>query len=148
MSRKFDSPITLSIGASRQLAILIALAYGGAIVLSFTVPFPWWASATAAAVLLWRGRVALRLHALRLDARSIVQVSLDDAGRHSLRRRGDAADREFRVLTRFIDPRLTILTVRSDDRRFAAALLVAGDAVEGEEFRRWRARLRLQTSAE
>jgi hypothetical protein len=148
LSRKFDSPVTLTLGASRLLATYFVCAYGGAMTLGFTLPLPWWGSAMAAGILGWRALTDLRAHALRVAAGSVVRISLDDAGHHVLYRRGRATEVEFRVLTRFVDPRLTILTVRSEDRKFRTALLVAIDAVDGEEFRRWRARLRLQTSAE
>jgi hypothetical protein len=148
LSRKFDSPVTLSLGGSRRLGALIVCTYGGAIALGFTLPLPWWGGAVAAGILGWRALVDLRSHALRVGADSVVGISLDDAGRHVLYRRGGTTEAEFQVLTRFVDPRLTILTVRSEDRKRRTALLVPGDAVDGEEFRRWRARLRLQTSAE
>ncbi len=147
MSQGFDSPIVLKICASRFLTALFAVIHLGAALLVIPLPVaPAWRFALWCAVAASAYHV-LVTHALRRRA-SVAAISWEREGGYALRLREEEEERACRIASRFVHSWLTVLLLRCDGRRLPLRLVIAFDAVDREAFRRWRARLRLQTAAE
>lgn len=90
----------------------------------------------------------LRLHALRRSADAVVGLALEGDETCAVRRRGAAAWEEGRIVDRWLHPRLALLVIRCAARRLPVNVVIPGDGVSAEAFRRLRVRLRLQTAAD
>jgi hypothetical protein len=148
LSAKFDSPIVLALGPSRGLAFFFLASHVGAALLVATLQLPVISLAAIWALISLSGADALTRHAWRRRRRSVVEVALDGDGQHTLRFRGDADELAFTVSGRFLHPLLALVTVHCSGCRGATRIVIPADAVEAERFRRWRARVRLQTAAD
>lgn len=147
MSAKFDSPIVLELGTSRDLAIFFLTSHMGGALLVAVLPLP----------LLWRIVLwvalalgvadALARHAWRRCRGSVVALVIDGDGQHTLRVRSDTTELPFTISARFLHPRLTLFTARVEGYRRQRRIAIPADATDTERFRRWRARVFLQTGA-
>lgn len=148
MSRKFDSKLILNIKDSPRLGVFLgAVHLGAAVMAAFSaLAWPWrlvlWAALAASLVR------AVRCHALRCVPGAVREIALDEHDGLSVRRNGDTATRRAQLCGRFLHPWLTILVVRPEGRRRACPVVIAADAVEGEAFRRLRARLALRNAGD
>ena len=89
---------------------------------------------------------SLRLHALRNAPRAIEALEIDRENIFSVKLKGAKEWRSCRLSSRFIHPWITMLVLRIDSRWWPENLVIVADAVETESFRRWRARLKLQSA--
>lgn len=79
---------------------------------------------------------SLRQHAWRRRAAAIVAVELDHEGAAAVRLAGDGQWHEARILTWFVHPRLTLMSLRVTGWKRPFNLAIAVDAVGPEAFRR------------
>ncbi len=128
------------------MAVLAAIHLGGmALVLLVSLPFL--VTIGLLAVLTASLAHSLRTHGWRRTGRSITAFELDHEGLSSVQL-GQAPDwHECDVLRAVIQPGLVLLWLKIKDRRWPTGLVLVGDAVEAEAFRRLRARLPLETRA-
>lgn len=144
MSQKFDSALTLNITRSYFLTGLLAGLHLGAALLVGIVPLHLsWRIGLWAALLLSLYHVVTS-HGWRRGRRAITTAALDGEGQLTVNFAGNETAVEARIISRFIHPWLSVLSLRCADRRWPVSLIVAQDAVDPETFRRWRARLKLQ----
>jgi hypothetical protein len=148
LSQKFDSSLILNINLSYFLIGLLALLHLGAALLVGIVPLQLsWRAGLWVALLLSLYHAITR-HGWRRGRRAIATVVLDSEGELGVYFAGNETAVHARIISRFIHPWLSVLSLRCADRRWPVSLIVAQDAVDPETFRRWRARLKLQNREE
>jgi hypothetical protein len=144
LSQKFDSSLTLNIDRSYFLTGLLALLHLGAALLVGIVPLhPAWRLGLWVTLGLSLYHALMR-HGVRRGRRAVATVVLDGEGELAVYFAGNDNAVTARILSRFIHPWLSVLSLRCTDRRWPVSLIVTRDAVDPETFRRWRARLKLQ----
>lgn len=146
MSAKSSAKLRLDLGASRTLAAVLVAVHGGAAAIAALVPLALPLRLVIVALIaagLYRG---LRDHGMRWGADAITALVVNDDDACAVRRGGADAWEDVRVLDRWVHPRLTILVVRCERRRWASGIVIPADAAPAEAFRRLRVRLRLQTA--
>jgi toxin CptA len=146
LSARFDSPIVLPLGPSRRLAGLFVTSHIGGALLVATLPLTLAWQALLLTALAVSGANALARHAWRRCRQSVVEVALDADGLHTLRFRAEATELPFTITARFLHPRLALIAARCPACRGTLRIVIPADAVEAERFRRWRARVRLQSA--
>lgn len=147
MSEKFDSRLIINIKVSRSLIAILTAMHLGGMVLVLLIPLPF-LPAIGLLVMLATSLVhSLGTHGWRRTSRSISAFELDREGLCSVRLGQNPDWHECDVLRAVIHPRLVLLWLRVKGRRWPTGLVLAGDAVETEAFRRLRARLSLETRA-
>ncbi len=128
------------------MAILTAIHLGGmALILLTSLPFLLTAGLLAA--LAASLAHSLRTHGWRRASRTITAFELDHEGLCSVRLGQDPDWHECEIRRAVIHPRLVLLWLRIRGRHWPTGLVLAGDAVDAEAFRRLRARLPLETRA-
>jgi hypothetical protein len=139
-----ESNLILNIKVSRFLAGALLLVHLGGIALLIAVPVAWPVRLVLWALLgvsLYR---TLRVHAWRQGPSAIEAIEMDGEGVVSVRFAGKDDWHACRIVSRFVHPWLTLLSLKIEDRRWPVNLAIAADAVEPEPFRRWRVALKLQ----
>lgn len=140
--------LVLELGTSPRLAAALAALHAGAAVVALTLPLGWpW----RAMLLVFVGAslyLALWRHALRRAPAAVVALALGDGTRCALRRRGGEGWEEGTLVDCWVHARLALLAVRCPGRPFACGVVIPGDGVAAEPFRRLRVRLRLAASAD
>ena len=86
---------------------------------------------------------AMRVHAWRLGTSAIVAIEMDGEGAALVRFAQRVDWQPCEIISRFVHPRLTLLSLKLESRRWPVSLVIAADAVEPEPFRRWRVALKL-----
>jgi len=146
LSTASPAELTLELGASRGLAAVFAVVYGGALVICTVLPLAPWSRVLLVMLVVtafWR---ALYRHAWRRGPRAIAAFKIRDEDACAIRR--GAGDWEpVRLVEQWVHPWLTVLVVRAVRGGGTVGVLVPADAVSPEPFRRLRVRLRLQTAA-
>jgi toxin CptA len=144
-----ESPdsLTLELGSSRVLTAVLAALHGGAGALMLVVPLalaPRIALLALIALSLYR---TVSVHGLRRSRDAVTALTLGGDDECALRRRGSTDWEPGRVVDRWVQPWVTLLTVRCENRRRPASVVICADAVAPDSFRRLRVRLRLGTAA-
>ncbi len=147
MSEKFDSRLIINIKVSRILIVTLAVIHLGGMALVFLVSLPFLPVIVLLAALTANMVHTLQAHGWRRTSRVITAIELDHEGLCSVRLGQKPDWRECEVLRVVIHPRLVLLWLQIRGRRWPTGLVLAGDAVEPEAFRRLRARLPLETRA-
>lgn len=126
---------------SRRLAWLLGAAHLGALLLLATLPVAWWAAAVAAVLLVMSAVLTISRHALRRG--ELAATALEFTDREQLKvRTGDGAWHGGRLLgTSTVGPGLAVLNIRLDERGTRHVVII-GDGVEADDFRRLRVWLR------
>ena len=132
----------IEIKPSAGLAIALCLAHLGAAVAIGCTALPLWVKGALivaiAAALGW----FLFARAMLRSAESVVALEITAAGRLSfLTRRGSWHACEL-LGTSYVSPRLTILNLKPEDRRFVRHVVLVPDNVAAGDFRRLRTWLR------
>ncbi len=136
--------LILNIKVSRFLAgIFLAIHLGGVALVAVT-PMAWPVRLVLWGVLSWSLYYSLVTHAWRSRPLAITAIELDNEGVASVRFAGSESWQPVRITSRFVHPRLTLMTLRLEGRRWPVNLVIAADAVEPEPFRRWRVALKFQ----
>ena len=144
-----ESPdsLTVELGPSRVLTAVLVLLHFGAVVLALVVPLALVFRATLVILIALSFYVGVYRHGLRRGGNAIVALMLSGEDECAVRRRNTTEWETGRVVDRWVQPWLTILTVRSDARRWSTSIVICADAVAPDAFRRLRVRLRLRTEA-
>jgi toxin CptA len=127
---------------SRRLALILGSAHLGALLLLATLPIAMWLQLCGVALLLPGGVLAIRRHALRRGRGAV--TALDFMDREHLRvRTRDGAWHTGSVLgTSTVGAAWTVLNLRLDDRRWPVHVVITGNSIDAEDFRRLRVWLR------
>lgn len=144
MLQKSENNLILNIKVSRLLAGIFLAMYLGAMVLAAVTPMDWPVRLGLWGVLGWSLYYSLVTHAWRSGRRAIAAIELDNEGVASVRFAGSEVWQPVRITSRFVHPRLTLMTLRLENRRRPLSLAIAADAVDPEPFRRWRVALKFQ----
>jgi toxin CptA len=127
---------------SRQLAVILGCAHLGALLALAMLPVAWWLKAGGAAVLLLSTAYAIRRYAWRRGRGAVTALHCID--REQLRvRMHDGNWHAGRVLgSSTVGTSLTLLNIALDGRRLPIHLVLPGDSLAADEFRRLRVWLR------
>jgi len=147
ITEKFDSRLIINIKVSRTLIATLAAIYLGGMALVLLVSLPFLLTVALLVTLTASMAQSLRTHGWRQTSRTITAIELDHEGLCSVRLGQEPGWRECDVLRAVIHPGLVLLWLRIKGRRWPTGLVLAGDAVEPEAFRRLRARLPLEIRA-
>jgi len=134
--------LSLRLGPSRLLAAVFAGAHvvAGAALWLAPVPviYALVCSGALSIHLIW----VVRRHALRSDARALIDLELTEDGSVSGRTRAGLR-RAYRVAgSSFVSPFLTVLSLRSETAPWTRHVLIPADSVDADSFRRLRVWLR------
>ena len=134
--------LSLRLGPSRLLAAVFAGAHVVAGAAQWLAPVPViYALVCSGALsihLIW----VVRRHALRSDARALIDLELTEDGSVSGRTRAGLR-RAYRVAgSSFVSPFLTVLSLRSETAPWTRHVLIPADSVDADSFRRLRVWLR------
>lgn len=133
--------LSLRLGASRQLALAFGVLYaGGAACLAYT-DVPMALRVPAAVLVLIAGARCLACHALPRAAHAIVLVLWDRQGQWRLLQRNGVLLDAWLEHGAYSHPALLVLPLRVRGGR-RVRVLVVPDRVAGDDFRRFRVRLR------
>lgn len=149
MSIKSFNKIRVELRASPLLVAIFSTVHIGALVLVLIVPLPIAVRIVVAVLigvsLYWE----LNRHALRRARSAVVMFELcAEDGTCALQRRGSADAEEAHLVDQWVSARLTLLVLRLARRRWPVGVVISGDAVEPDGFRRLRTQLRLRNAAE
>ncbi len=134
-------PVVLTLHPSRQLAILLLLAHGGALAVVFAIVLPIWIKLVLlAAITVSIGHILRRLHGLRRIARLTLR---SDGLLEYVRGNDESGEARIHPHTT-VTPLLTVLLLRQGRR--SEVLVVLPDALSREDFRRLRLWLRWQAA--
>jgi toxin CptA len=134
--------LRITIGPSRILATVLAVAHSAALAVMLIVTLPAWARLLMAAAIIASGAWSILRAALQRSRSAIVELEAGEGGRISCRTR-DGRWREGQVLaSSFVSPWLTVLNLRVAGAARATHLLILPDNLEKEAFRRLRVLLR------
>lgn len=149
MSTKSFNKIRVELRTSALLVAVFVALHAGAVTIVLFVPLPIAVRIALAALIgasLYR---ELNRHALRRGRSAVIMFELRaEDGTCALQRRGSPDAEEARLVDQWVYPRLTLLVIRSAQRRWPVSVVIPGDAVEQDSFRRLRAQLRLRSAAE
>lgn len=131
----------IALRPSRRLALLLAAAHAGVLLLLPALPLAPWTQAVLGALLLFSAMDVIRRHALRRGVHSV--VALDFSDREQLRVRTRDGWHAGQVLgSSLVSPALLILNIRLESRRLPVHVVIPGDSADAEDLRRLRVWLR------
>lgn len=138
--------LSISLGPSRLLLVLLATMHGVAAGGLWLVPGPLWPKAllglSLAASLVFHGA----RDAWRLLGRSAVALRLRSDCKCEIGNRLGGWQEARLLGSSFVSPYLTVLNLRPEGRRFARHVVILPDAVDADAFRRLRVLLRWKCS--
>ena len=139
--------VTITIGPSRQLALLLTLAHMRAAASALSVDISIWLK--AALVLAVAGSLlhALNGSALRRSGRAIVALEIGEGAAASFKTRCGDWHKAVLLDSSFVAPYLTVLNLRTGLSRLAHHVVIMPDSVSAEDFRRLRVWLRWRKTA-
>ena len=145
-SNTYAAPLTLEIAASVPLAIALACAHGGTLVVLAMLPLPEWIIAVLTVLVVVHAVYSIRRHALLRDAKSVVRVMWNAENDWILTRRNGTAFSVKLLPGSYLHPTLTILNFKvSPWRRVSVVILPR--RVDAEAFRKLRVRMMLVSSS-
>jgi len=134
--------LSLRLGPSRLLAAVFAGAHVAAGAALWLAPVPVIYALVCNVVLSVHLVWVVRRHALRADARALIDLELTEDGSVSVCTRAGLR-RAYRVAgSTFVSPLLTVLSLRSETAPWTRHVLVPADSVDPDSFRRLRVWLR------
>lgn len=127
---------------SRQLAVILGSAHLGVLLVLAMLPMALWLQAGGAVLLLLSAAYAIRCYAWRRGRGAATALHFID--REQLRvRMHDGSWHAGRVLgSSTVGTTLTLLNIALDDRRLPVHVVLPGDSLAAEDFRRLRVWLR------
>jgi len=132
----------LELRPSRRLALMLLVAHLAALLLLAMLPVATWLQISGAALLLCSGFRSITHHALRRSRSSVQALEFVDRAQLCVRSR-DGQWRSGCVLgTSTAGAALVVLNIRFEGRRWSAHVVIPGDSLEPEDFRRLRVWLR------
>lgn len=117
-------------------------AHLGALLLLPMLPVDGWLLSGLAALLLLSAALSIRRHALRRSRGSITKLEFMDRAKLRVRMRDDAWHSGHVLGTSTVSAAWTVLNLRLDDRRWPVHVVITGDSIDAEDFRRLRVWLR------
>ena len=133
--------MTLALGRSPRLAVLLGAVHAGAGFSVWVTPLPLWLRAALAALLAANAYVHVNRHALRRGARAVHAVALRN-GSCLVRRGVGRAWYVCELTAAHVHPRFTLLRLRERGAKRAHDVVIGADAVDPLAFRALRAALR------
>jgi hypothetical protein len=140
---RLESNLILNIKVSRILAGALLLVHLGGMLLLLAVPVFWLIRLALWALLGMSLYRSLRVHAWRQGPSAIETIEMDGERVVSVRFTGKEGWHTCLIISRFVHPWLTLLSLKIEDRYWPVSLVITADAVEPEPFRRWRVALKL-----
>jgi hypothetical protein len=143
-----ESPdsLTIELGRSRALTIVLVLLHTGATVLTVILHIAIELKIALVAVITLSLVRSAGAHGLRLGRGAVTALMFSEE-ECALRRRHSSDWETGQLVDRWVQPWLTLLVVRSERRRWPTGIVICPDAVAPDAFRRLRVRLRLRTAA-
>ncbi|HHH36700.1 MAG TPA: hypothetical protein ENK48_07725 [Gammaproteobacteria bacterium] len=140
MSSNIFAPLRLEPRASRRLTCLLLVAHGGALLLPWTLPWPFWSILALNLVVIVSLARGVRHHVFR-DGDDVVQVALWQAdGRWRLETPGGVMKGVVLRAAPCVHPALVVLELEARDTVYR--LVLFSDALPRDVHRRLRVRLR------
>lgn len=140
--------LSVSLKASRILAVLLAAMHALGIGLLWSLPLTLWLKAFFTAALLASLAFYLGRDAWRSFSWSVVAVSLDSECKCGIRtEKGEWLEAKL-LASSFVSPYLTVLNVRPHRSRWAQHVIILPDAIDPERFRQLRVLLNWKCRAE
>ena len=135
------TPITVELRASHRLGWLLGVAHSAAVFLLLWLPLPWWLIAVASAAVIASAASSINRQALRRGKHAVRALEFSD--RETLRARiGDNQWHGGRLLgSSTVGAGLAVLNLRLDGKG-TTHVVITGDSVDGDDFRRLRVWLR------
>lgn len=138
---KTSNPLRVDLRPSCRLAWLLGTAHGGAALLLPALPLPLWMKLLMAGLLLASAAHAVALHALRRGDSAVTAIELADREQLKLLT-GDGLWLSGRLLgSSTVSIGLTLLNIRLD-RGGIRHVLITGDGIDADDYRRLRVWLR------
>lgn len=135
------SPFHVELRPSRRLAGLLGAAHGGALLLLPTLPIAAWLALPIAVLLVTSAVLTITRHALQRGARAVTALKLTDREQLQIRA-GDGAWHDGRLLgSSTVGAAIAVLNIRLD-RGATTQVVILGDAIDANDFRRLRVWLR------
>jgi toxin CptA len=138
--------LTIAVGPSRRLTGLLAGLHAFAIALFWLAPLPHWLAILLTAALLGSAWSTLRRHGFRTLRHSLIALRLDADCRCEFQTRAGAWHEAALLGSSFVSPYLTVLNLKPAGGRLVKHLVIFPDAVNAEDFRRLRVRLKWRCS--
>lgn len=133
--------LRVSLKPSRRLAIVLIVAYAGALAISSTLRLPWWGSGLLAIAIVASAIISVRAALLKTSS-SIVGLELDvDCACRAQTQGGEPLNASV-LGSSFVAPYLTILNLRVEGRLMTKHVVLLPDSLDPESFRRLRVLLR------
>lgn len=146
MSIESPDSLTIELGRSRALTIVLVLLHSGATVLTVILPIATELKIALVALIALSLVRSAGVHGLRLGRGAVITVMFSE-NECALRRRNSSDWETGQLVDRWVQPWLTLLVVRSEGRLWPTSIVICPDAVAPDAFRRLRVRLRLRTAA-
>lgn len=139
----YATPLGLELAPSRRLAVFLALAHAGAVLLLPMTTLPVWADLVLAVPVAWSAWVTLRRYALLRASASVLGLRQGREGVWHLRLR-DGREVEARLARgAFVHPALVVLSFRVPHAWRSWGVPILPDMVDADTHRRLRVRLRM-----
>lgn len=145
MSDKFDNTLIFNLYNSRILVWVTVGLHGGALAIVCVLPIVVMLRISLLILLIASLFHVLSLHALRRAPHAVRTVALEGDGDWMLKMQNADQRGPCRLRSHFVHPWLVILQLRCPAARLPVNLVVAADSLDGETFRRLRARLNVQS---
>jgi toxin CptA len=130
--------LTVAVGPSRQLTILVTGMHGFAAAMCWLVPLPLWLAAMLMPLVVASAGYHLGRDGLRSLPAALVALRLHADRRCEFQTRSGAWQEAELLGSSFVSPFLTVLNLQPAGRRFARHLVILPDALASEDFRRLR----------
>lgn len=142
--RAMDKPkaFEVELRSSRRLAGLLGIAHGGVLLLLPTLPVAGWIVVLMSGMLVISASMTITRHALRRGARAVTALKL--ANREQLQiRAGDGVWHGGRLLgSSTVGAAIAVLNIRLDGGGGTTHVVIFGDGIDADDFRRLRVWLR------
>lgn len=132
----------IELQASGRLAALLGAAHLLTLILVVTLPLPTWMQWCGAALLLLSAAQTVFRHALRRGRDAVTALAFDDRVQLRARTRDGVWHTGRVVGSSTVTAVLTVLNLRFDGCRRPVHVLIAGDSLSADDFRRLRVWLR------
>lgn len=142
-SSESGTPLALDLSVAPRLGLGYAVAWGGGALAPLFSALPVALCAALAGVAMVGLARGLRRHAFNTDPRSVTRVAWEADGRWSLDFADGGRGPAELLPGAFRHPGLTVLRFRVAGRRLPVSVVITPERVDGEAFRRLRARLYL-----
>ena len=141
-SNTYAAPLALEISPSVPLALALACAHGGVLVVSAMLPLPKGIIAILTVLIVAHAVYTIRRHALLSDAKSVVRLLWDVENDWTLTRRNGTAFSAKLLPGSYLHPRLTVLNFKVSPWH-RTSVVILPQRVDAEAFRKLRVRMML-----